>query len=423
MRRLFVVLCLMLAVGGAAVAQSDLPQFSLVMQIGRGHTTTAAWSPDSSRLAVATSAGVWIYDVADWDAEPLYIPTSYTTSWVEFSPGGALLAVGLGDGTASAYDAATGTWLDYIIAGPVPERGAMANFNRPVRAASFIPATAAPGRTPNGAIGDNVLNDADGTELRLHAIMFVLDGEPEPVANLSTSDNTMVVTLERDRVTVTETADQGAVIELPGYSLPVYDIGFSALGDALLVHQLGSTVRVYDTATGADMGEYPAAWPSRSPLIYAVDPESQRAAVVVANRNVQVISPSVGAQTLTGPEGAGVAPRSLAFERGGERLAVGYSDGIVGIYDHFSDDPNDRRTGAGHFGHVLALAWLDDGYIISGGEDGLVKYWILDDPMLTRGLFGSHADEVTTVAVSPADPTLFATGSIDGTVKLWRLER
>jgi WD40 repeat protein len=38
-------------------------------------------------------------------------------------------------------------------------------------------------------------------------------------------------------------------------------------------------------------------------------------------------------------------------------------------------------------------------------------------------MFGYHADEVTALAVSPADPVVFVPASLDGTVKLWRLRK
>ena len=36
------------------------------LRLGKGYINEIAYSPDSSRLAVASSIGIWIYDAEDW---------------------------------------------------------------------------------------------------------------------------------------------------------------------------------------------------------------------------------------------------------------------------------------------------------------------------------------------------------------------
>lgn len=40
----------------------------------RGKVTASAWSPDSTKLIVATRAGLWMYDTNDWNAPPVELP-------------------------------------------------------------------------------------------------------------------------------------------------------------------------------------------------------------------------------------------------------------------------------------------------------------------------------------------------------------
>lgn len=73
------------------------------------------------------------------------------------------------------------------------------------------------------------------------------------------------------------------------------------------------------------------------------------------------------------------------------------------------------RSWAAHDGAVTALAPLEDGRWVTGGEDGAVKVWSSTGELLGEG---AHRDFVRSVAVLDADR--FATASYDGTVAVWR---
>ena len=80
-------------------------------RLGKGFITEIAYSPDGTRLAVASSIGIWIYDTATNEASNLF--TGHT-SWVvslSFSPDGTTLASGSSDGTVHLWDVATGQQL------------------------------------------------------------------------------------------------------------------------------------------------------------------------------------------------------------------------------------------------------------------------------------------------------------------------
>lgn len=417
MRRLSILgLILMIGMGGVFAQDAPPSTIEFVARFGRGWVQTAAWSPDGTRLAIAASIGVWVYDAADWDAEPALFETDYRVTWTEFSPGGGLLAVGLADGTAQAFDVATGEFFERVIGGPVPERGAMANFNVAARRANFVYATTPPGRTPQGAVGEAVLNDIDGTELRLQVLVF---GDDLPEPQLVSPDDEQTVSLTRDRVTLID-ASGAPIRELPGYSQPILDLGFSALGQELIATQIGGTAQVYETTSGADLGAYPVPWPPTVPLIAAVDAASQRTAFAVHRYGVQIIDPVLGPLTLSTADDR---ITSLAFEPGGARLAIGYATGNLQIIDVLESSQN-LQSAYAHFGHVLDIVWLQESsYLVTAGEEGRIKLWRVDAAELSGAeTFGGHADKVMALAVSPYAPSLFASASLDGTVKLWRIK-
>ena len=81
-------------------------------RLGKGYITgNIAYSPDGTRLAMASSIGVWIYDAQTGEERVLLTGHTAAVYNVEFSPDGATIAGGSLDRTVRLWDVKTGQHL------------------------------------------------------------------------------------------------------------------------------------------------------------------------------------------------------------------------------------------------------------------------------------------------------------------------
>ena len=81
----------------------DVSQFSLpegaTARFGKGSVNQIQYSPDGTRLAVASSIGIWIYDTATYKEIALLTGHTRNVTCIAFSPDGSMLASGSWDKT------------------------------------------------------------------------------------------------------------------------------------------------------------------------------------------------------------------------------------------------------------------------------------------------------------------------------------
>jgi WD40 repeat protein len=118
--------------------------------------------------------------------------------------------------------------------------------------------------------------------------------------------------------------------------------------------------------------------------------------------------------------------RSVAFSPDGKTLASASSDSTIKLWDVASH--KELETLKGHKGEIYSVAFSPDGTTVAsgGGLDKIIKLW----DVASRSEVGelgkpnklgkreSHNNAVYCVAFSPDGKTL-ASGSIDNTIKLW----
>ncbi|MXV78145.1 WD40 repeat domain-containing protein [Candidatus Poribacteria bacterium] len=85
-----------------------LPE-GVIARIGKGtRTAPIAISPETTRLAIATTIGIWLYDSDTYQEIALLAPHKPPCSSLAFSPDGRTLATGTHDGKIRLWDSETG---------------------------------------------------------------------------------------------------------------------------------------------------------------------------------------------------------------------------------------------------------------------------------------------------------------------------
>ena len=92
--------------------QWHLPE-GVKAHLGKGVINEIQYSPDGTRLAVASGIGIWLYDTATHQEIALFTGHTEMVSSVAFSPDGGTLASGSSDAISRLWDAVTGThkWI------------------------------------------------------------------------------------------------------------------------------------------------------------------------------------------------------------------------------------------------------------------------------------------------------------------------
>ena len=79
-----------------------------IARLGKGRVYDVQYTNDGMRLAVASSAGIWIYDAITYKALSLLTKHEASVHCIAFSPDGSTLASGDHDGIVHIWDTDTG---------------------------------------------------------------------------------------------------------------------------------------------------------------------------------------------------------------------------------------------------------------------------------------------------------------------------
>jgi WD40 repeat protein len=413
----------------------------------RGHTDwvwAVAYSPDGARIAT----GGPDRSVRIWDAtsgRPLMTLTGHEHSVrdVAFSPDGRWLASCGVDKSARVWDLAGGRAVRVFRFETPPWAVRFSSDGRRLYAA-----------TEHGIAAEDLRTGGKlrtiGGELRMSAGAFNADASAVAVVGEEAGAGGPNSASRRPLdIRILDVATGRERLLIKGQGRALMDANFSGDGRRLITNDREGMLRVWDTATGQEIGTLRvgnawglAVFPDRDAVVMAsgktaaildLAPPSEAGKIVAFWRPVYSLALSPddrhavagtfgggvvgwdmvsGAEWLRLPE---VFARDVRFSPDGARLGITEKDRVLVLDAH---SVKTLCTLRGHQGDVYSLAFSADGRrIATGGWDMTAKVWDVQTGREMLTLRG-HRGFVYGVAFSP-DGKLIATGGTDNTVRLW----
>jgi eukaryotic-like serine/threonine-protein kinase len=219
-------------------------------------------------------------------------------------------------------------------------------------------------------------------------------------------------------------ACQQDLMTLTGHKGPVTQLAYSPDGQWLATPSYDQSILLWDLASGRACQTFEGHEGVVMRVVFS--PDGQRAASASWDGTARVWEVSSGRELLKLVH-AYPWVYGVAFHPGGHLIATGCSDGLVRLWDAQTGAQRDEQIAYGDT--VFALDFSPDGRWLAyaGGNsspwdtsvDSAVRLW--DWQSGESRLLGRHQATVPTLAFSP-DGKRLASGSWDGTVKVWNPE-
>ena len=375
------------------------------MRLGKGILSgSIAYSPDGTRLAVASSIGIWLYDTATHQEVALPTEHAFWVSDVAFSPDGQTIASASSD-HVRLWDAYTG------------EHKQTLKGQNWVSDVAFSPdgQTIAASTSQDSTI---LLWDVHTDEHKQ-----TLKGHTSGVWSVAFSpDGQTIASTSSDRVLLWDAHTGEHKQTLRGHTSGVSDVAFSPDGQTIASASSDHTVRLWDAHTGEHKQTLKGHTGSVESVAFS--PDGQTIASASSDRPVQRSDHTVRLwdahtgehkQTLKGHTGGHTSGVwSVAFSPDGQTIASASHDRTVRLWDAHTGEH--KQTLRGHTSGVWSVAFSPDGQTIASASSDQVLLWDAHTGEYKQTLKGP--DQIYDVAFSPDGQTIAST-SQDSTILLW----
>jgi WD40 repeat protein len=241
----------------------------------------------------------------------------------------------------------------------------------------------------------------------------VLEGHRDSVRAVAFSpDGQTVVSGSSDRtIRLWDTATGAEKQTFEGHESFVCAIAFTPDGQLLASASDDETIRLWDMATGAEKQTLKGHGGSVNTVTFS--PDGQTVASASYDGTMRLWDTATGEQTLMSRESSGDA---VAFSPDGQLLASASDDGTIQLWDMATRA--EKQTLKGQGGSIYALAFSPNGRVVASASHGwTIRLWDTATGAEKQALEG-HGGPVYAVAFSP-DGQIVASASSDRTIRLW----
>ncbi|MBH0776624.1 toll/interleukin-1 receptor domain-containing protein [Nocardia bovistercoris] len=214
-----------------------------------------------------------------------------------------------------------------------------------------------------------------------------------------------------------DTQSHNMIGEFTGYEGIVYGVAFSVDGATVVSGGSDGTVRLWDTATGRQLGA-PMTGHASAVETVAFGPDGRRVVSGGSDKSVRMWD-VVEHAPIGPPVDIGEAVASVAFGVDNRHVAIADQSGRVRLLDADSGVAGDPLFDGGeHTGHVVAFS-PDGRRLAAAGIDATIRLWDTESGAPIGSLAG-HTGWVRGLAFG-RDGRLVSS-SLDGTVRVWQVE-
>lgn len=274
--------------------------------------------------------------------------------------------------------------------------------------------------SPDGALvaSGSVDNSVRMWQVNGGALLHTLRGHPFPVRAVRFSPSgALLATGSTDGIIrLWSVADSSLKFSLEGHAGWINGLAFSRDGQTLVSSAQDFTVRIWRVSDG-----YP---------LQTIDEGMAAINSITISSDGRLIGwceddGTVRLRLFTGEwfhilRATTLGATSLAFSADSQRLAVGFADGSMRVWN--VEDGKLNQVLKSHTRAITGLSFSSDGrWLVSSSLDGTLRLWRVEEQLIQSNpvlVFTGHTGAVNSVAFSPLG-NLIASGAEDGTVRLW----